>query len=268
MTDFYDEAVFSVPARIGAAPDLDDFTLGRVDLVSDVCHASAPRVTTLMMLADTVVGMRLEADLPDDWAYTTDFSLRLLSTPTSGLVTAHSKILRHGGRLMVEQVDYVDEADNPVALAHITFMRTPLRPGEKKFDIRAIRERMNSAARPPLGAPLATAAGISVDDASVGCVSLDPDGSVRRPGGFVQGSIVTLLGEVSATTLGEHHFGRPCRVVDFDARYLLGGRRGPLVASATWLADPAEGKVAIEVVDMGHQSQVIVACLATVETAG
>jgi acyl-coenzyme A thioesterase PaaI-like protein len=267
MTDFYDEAVYSVPARIGAAPDLDHPTVGRVELVPDVCHGSAPRVAALMMLADTVVGMRLEADLPDDWAYTTDFSVRLLSTPTSGVVTAHTKVLRHGSRLMTDQLDYVDEADNPVARALITFMRSPLRPGEKKFDIQAIRERMAGAERPPLGAPLAQAAGVTIDDPSVGRVSLDPDGSVRRPGGFVQGSMVTLLGEVSATTLGEHHFGRPCRVVDFDVRYLLGGRTGPLVATAAWLGEQSEGKMAIEIVDQGHGSQVIVACLATIETA-
>ena len=48
-------------------------------------------------------------------------------------------------------------------------------------------------------------------------------------------------------------------------RYLLGGRTGPLVATASWLGDPAGGRVVVETIDTGHGDVVTTTHLATVE---
>ena len=55
-------------------------------------------------------------------------------------------------------------------------------------------------------------AGIIITDAETGKVTMMPKEAVRRPGGFVQGAIMTLIGEVSAQTFAEAHYGTPCVV--------------------------------------------------------
>ena len=114
----------SVMARMGARPDLVAPSKGHVNVNKNLTSHGIIRIAPLMLLADTVVGMRLESFV-DDWTFTTDFSFRRAQAVRSEIIEATSTILRHGKRLMVEELEYVNENNIPVGHAQITFMRTP-----------------------------------------------------------------------------------------------------------------------------------------------
>lgn len=263
MDDPFDSTV-SIPARIGATWDLDDRQRGRLPITAEICRGGVPYASAVMMLADTIVGMRLERDVGDAWTFTTDYSLRrpLTRLPVGSELVATARPLRHGSRLMIEAVDHHVNGEAWAGHAQITFMRTPLREGDEKMDIEAIARRMAGGERTLLHMPLADAAGIEIT--APGVATLAPDESVRRPGGFVQGAIITLVGELAAISLAEEHLGQTCAVRDLDVRYLIGGRTGPVVATAAWLGDPAEGRISVETVDNGHGAAVTTTHLATV----
>ena len=63
---------------------------------------------------------------------------------------------------------------------------------------------------------------------------------------------MTLIGEVSAQTFAEAHYGTPCVVTSLDVRYLIGGRSGPLVTQAEWIGDPDSGTIKVDLRDEGH----------------
>ena len=241
----------SVMARMGARPDLGDASKGHVNVNQHLTSHGIIRIAPLMLLADTVVGMRLESFV-EDWTFTTDFSFRRAEIATSQHIEASSSILRHGKRLMIEELEYIDENDTSIGHAQITFMRTPLREGEVKPDIAKVRERMGSLELPPLDQPVEELAGIIISDAATGTVTMMPKEAVRRPGGFVQGAIMTLIGEVSAQTLAETHHDTPCVVTALDVRYLIGGRSGPLVTQAKWIGNPGSGMIKVDLLDEGH----------------
>lgn len=248
------DAHVSIPVLIGARPDLDDLTTGTLPVVPHITHGGSVLASALMMLADTVVGMRLEATYPE-WTFTTDFSLRITKPIAAGTVYAKAEPLRAGRSLVVEELTMVDHAGATVAHAEITFMRTPLRGDEVKLDIDELKRHMATQVLPELTAPIAEVAGIDVGDASAGVVRLHPHDGVRRPGGFVQGSIMTLLGEVSAQTLAAAHHGGTWRATGMDVRYLMGGRVGPLQTEAHWLGDPADGRIAVRARDHGSEGR-------------
>ena len=131
-------------------------------------------------------------------------------------------------------------------------MRTPLRNGEAKPDVVKVRERMGSLELPPLEQPVEDLAGITITDEATGGVNMVPKEAVRRPGGFVQGAIMTLIGELSAQVFAEEHLKTPCIVVGLDVRYLIGGRSGPLVTHAKWVGRPELGVIKVNLVDEGH----------------
>ncbi len=249
-------------SRIGARPDVDDPTRGSVLVTEHLSSNGIVRIAPLMMVADSVVGMGLEDQTPD-WTFTTDFSFRRGAVPgTPGQrIFGQAEVLRHGSRLLVEKMQFVDDHGNDAGYCEITFIRTPLRPGEQKPPMTGVRQRMATADFPPLDAPLADMAGIVVSDATAGRVVLEPHAAIRRPGGFVQGAIMTLVGEVAAQTLAEHHLG-PCVIADFDARYLMGGRDGPLTTAAHFIGPPENGTVRVTLTDDGHvkNGQPVVSC--------
>lgn len=263
MSEFNREFL-SVMARIGCRPDLEDPTRATLRVVPEICTNGRLRAAPLMLLADTVVGMWLETEY-EEWTFTTDYSVRLVPGPDPGeLVIARRRPLRHGRRLLVEEVDYLDTHENLLGHAVITFMRTPLRDGEVKPDIDVIRRRMGRGEAPTLTRTLVDEVGVEVVDRSRGEVRLDVRDELRRPGGFVQGAMMTLIGEVSAQLLGEHHHGRPCVVEDLDVRYLIGGRTGPLVGDAAWVGEPGRGTIRVEVRDTGRDDVITTTFLARV----
>jgi acyl-coenzyme A thioesterase PaaI-like protein len=257
----------SVLTRIGARPDADDETAGWIVSRDAIRHHGHVRPSTLMMLADVVVGMRLESAVPE-WTFTTDYSLRI-ATPTTVAeghpILARSHLLRAGRRLIVERVAYTDDAGAMLAEAQVTFMRVEQRVGDDpKPDIGDIRRRIAEAPEWPLEEPLPDAAGIRVVDAAAGVVELDITARIMRPGGIVQGSVMTLLGEVAATAMAEATSG-PCRITAIDVRYLLGGRTGPLVTRSWWLGPPAAGTIAVEVLDHGRGDAICTTFYVTLE---
>ena len=251
--DSYNSDFLTVMARMGARPDSESPNKGTLTIGTGLTSHGHVRVAPLMLLADMVVGMQLES-LIEDWTFTTDFSFRRGTTFEGNVVHAESRVLRHGKRMFIEEVNYFNEDGKEVGCSQITFLRTPLREGETKPDIRGIRKQMAMSEIPPLTESVDDVAGIAVQDASIGRVIVHPDESVRRPGGFVQGAIMTLIGEVSAQIFAEEHYQFPCIITGLDARYLIGGRTGPLTTSAKWVGDPRGRSIKVELFDEGHDA--------------
>ncbi|MED5265259.1 MAG: hypothetical protein VYA88_03845, partial [Actinomycetota bacterium] len=86
-----------------------------------------------------------------------------------------SRVLRHGKRMFIEEVNYFNEDGKEVGCSQITFLRTPLREGETKPDIRGIRKQMALSEIPPLTESVDFVAVIDVLDASTGLVIVHPD---------------------------------------------------------------------------------------------
>ena len=63
---------------------------------------------------------------------------------------------------------------------------------------------------------------------------------------------MTLIGEVSAQTFAEAHYGTPFVVTALYVRYLIGGRSGPLVTKAKWNGTPDSGMIKVDLIDEGH----------------
>ncbi len=271
MSEQFDGEFLSVMSRIGARPEVDDPTRGSVLVTDHLSSNGMVRVAPLMMVADSVVGMGLEDQTPD-WTFTTDFSFRrgAVSGAPGQRISGQAAVLRHGSRLLVESMQFVDEDGNDAGYCEITFIRTPLRAGEQKPSIAGVRQRLATADFPPLDAPLADMAGIVVADAATGRIVLEPHAAIRRPGGFVQGAIMTLAGEVAAQALAEHHLG-PSVITDFDARYLMGGRDGPLTTAAHFIGPPENRSIRVTLTDEGHlkHGKPVVSCtfLARVRSA-
>ena len=242
----------TVMARMGVRPDPIDPKKGSLKVSEGLESHGVIRVAPLMLLADMIVGMELESSVKD-WTFTTDFSFRRGFPSKGKIIEARSRILRHGKRIFIEELDYLDESGNSIGYAQITFLRTPLREGEMKPDISNIRMRMAKNEIPDLDQPIGDLSGIRVEDPSIGRAVLFPHDAVRRPGGFVQGAIMTLLGEISAQSFGENYFGEPCSVTALDARYMVGGRSGPLTTTAQWVTSPDQGFIRVSLVDEGHQ---------------
>ena len=250
--DPYSHSEFlTVMAQMGARPSSDDPTTGTLKISDGLESNGHVRVAPLMLLADMVVGMQLES-IVDDWTFTTDFSFRRGSSTNVKNIQAQSHVLRHGKKMFIEEVNFVDQDETSVGTSQITFLRTPLREGETKPDISGIRMRMSKSEIPPLREPVSDLAGITVKEPSIGEVVLHPNESVRRPGGFVQGAIMTLLGEISGQSFGEYHLGEPCIVTSLDARYLIGGRSGPLSTKSEWVGPQDQGNIKVSLFDLGH----------------
>ena len=133
--DSYNSDFLTVMARMGARPDSESPNKGTLTIGTGLTSHGHVRVAPLMLLADMVVGMQLES-LVEDWTFTTDFSFRRGTTFEGNVVHAESRVLRHGKRMFIEEVNYFNEDGNEVGCSQITFLRTPLREGEKKPDIR------------------------------------------------------------------------------------------------------------------------------------
>ena len=259
----FPKELLSVMARMGAKPNLEDHSKGQLKVSKELSSNGLIRIAPLMLLADIIVGMRLESFI-EDWTFTTDFSLRRTQLTPSKIIQAKSSILRHGKTLFIEELKYTNEKNIHIGNAQITFIRTPLRPGDIKPDVRQVRDHMARMQVPPLDQNIEKLAGIEIKDASTGFVSMIPQQSVQRPGGFVQGAIMTLIGEMSAQTFAEYHLKKPCVVSGIDVRYLIGGRTGPLTTKANWIGPLDRGSIQVTLFDEGHD---VISCtfLAQVE---
>ena len=262
----FDESVMS---QIGSGLRSIESMEGQLHVTQELCAAGTVRPSVLMFQADMVVGVPLEVAYPE-WTYTTDFSIRMAGTPVppGTMVEARGRPLRLGSKLLVHEVDYRIETGEQVARVEITFIRQPLRDGEGKEQISHILERLVASRPTTLATPLAEAVGIRVVDPTEGHVELNVGDHIRRSGGFVQGAMMSLLGEVSAQALGEAHLGCPAIVTDLDIRYLIGGRTGPLVAEAAWIGEPGQSAISVKIVDRGHDDVVTTTFLARVMGAG
>ncbi|NNE73710.1 MAG: hypothetical protein HKN26_08615 [Acidimicrobiales bacterium] len=243
-------------SSIGARPDAGrDPHRGRLHLSAPICEHSLVKASALMLLADMTSGIAADLDDPEHWHFTTDCSLRLNAVAPTGHVEAELRPLRRGRTTWVDEVDFFDGAGTNLGLCQIGFSVSPLLPdGPPKPDTSFVVEQLFQMDFSPLAAPLAPAAGIEVLDAAGGVLRLEIRDELRQPAGFLQGAIVTLLGEQAAIVRAETD-GRPHVVVDMDMRFLVGAMVGPMQTTARPVGAPgADGgrAMAVELVDVGR----------------
>lgn len=177
---------------------------------------------------------------------TTSFSFRRtdLSVTDGDVVTAASTHLFEGRSRVVDSVAFTGGAGHAVGHGQISFaVRSGTGHPDDRPDERA-SGRFLARRSAPITTPLAAAAGITTVDAAGGHVHLSPGPPVMRNGHMVQGSFVTLMGEMAALAMAGHVLDRPAVVTALDARYLR-PVRGPAATSGRWLGAPGVADVEI-----------------------
>ncbi|MCB0993868.1 MAG: hypothetical protein KDB21_02170 [Acidimicrobiales bacterium] len=241
----------SIPTRMGVRIDpFGEPGHARIDVFPEICHRGQIRPSALMLMVDMVAGLLDDVDDPEAWHFTTDFSMRTVPVPLPARVEADVTRLRLGSTMSVTETRIVDQDGRLVAHSHIGFARKVLRPGDPpKPSLKNLRDRV---VPPDIDTPLVEATGIRVVDAATGHITVELTDDLRQPAGMMQGAMVSLMGEVAAETLADHDLGSPHVVADLDIRYLVGGRDGPMTATASWIGDPSTGWLDVRLFDEGR----------------
>ena len=160
---------------------------------------------------------------------------------------------------MSTEVRLLDDAGSTVAFGYAGFNRQTRRPGDNpKPDIDAASRRLRSIV--PLDQPLADAAGVRVLDAATGATHTELVETLRNPAGALQGAMVSIVGEVAAEALLEHHGFTAHVITDIDIRYLAMGRVGPIGSRAWFIGDAGDESpppIAVELYDRGQDDRLI-----------
>lgn len=224
------------------------------------------RISVWVLMADISGGWQAEHTAGTDWTFTTDLSVRAPELRVPGRVVGTSSTLRAGKGNVAAEVLMHDETGALFAYSQVGFIRMPRRPHDPPKPDMASSAK-NWGDREQLTVLLAEAAGARTIDASIGHVAVDLEDALKNPAGAMQGAMVSLVGELSAEALAEHHLGVPHVVTDIDVRYLAMGRVGPIEARAAFVGPPAHGTVRVELRDRGNDDRVTAAILARVTPA-
>jgi len=225
--------------RIGVRLDPARDDTATLPMSPAVVRAGSVLVAALMLAADIASGIRLH-EPGVARVLTTSFSLRRPRTETVGPITAVSTRLFSEGNRFVDRLRFENDSGDVVATGRISFV---VRRGDEPP--RDARSRYLTEWAQPIQQPLIDAAGMQVADPATGRVTLQSANELKRDGGILQGSFVTLLGEASALALAEHHYKVPAIVESLDVEFLAGVSHA-VITEARWFA--AAGESDIEVV--------------------
>lgn len=205
------------------------------------------RRSVLALLVDMAAGWACEANVGEDWVFTSDLSVRapLLATVPTRVFTSGT-MLRSGRTSAAADVFLRDEHGAEVGYGIGGFVRQGRRPGDNPkpstdgFDLRA-------AAVAPIDGPLHDVAGVAVTDAAHGVVEVALTDALRNPAGVMQGAMVAMVAEAAAEALLEHQSGVPHVVTDLDVRYLRKAAVGPVRSRAWTIGTPGTDGAAVRV---------------------
>ena len=203
----------------------------------------------LSFLVDAVAGIVIDDDM-DQWALTSDMSVRMRPLPAPKRIDASGTIVRSGRRSVTSTAELTNDRGEPVAVGTIGFVKVPRResdppkPHMSPEGAAALFSGVGALAR-----PLREEAGIEVIDASKGEVRMEVTPKLRNPAGTLQGAMVALLAEAAAEDFVAARSDSPFVVTDLDLRYLAQAQVGPVRTRCRWLGSGPDAPIQVELVD-------------------
>ncbi len=256
LQELTDRMLESPITRLGITADpLADEPNGVIVPYPNVCRHGLLRATVHVMMVDMLAGFIAEKFSDSDWVFTADLSSWCPPRPAPARIDAKAALLRRGRNLVTAEVTMTDGSGASFGYGQASYIRVARRHGDPPRPHLTPERRITQ--RAPLKLPLEEAIGIEVVDASAGRVSVVLRDDLRNPAGAMQGAMVASVGERAAEVLAEHVLGRPCVVTHADVRYLAMGRTGPVVSSAAFIGDPANGSIHVELYDTGESNRLM-----------
>ncbi len=239
-----------LPARLGVGGRITaDGLVLELTPSPHVLRHGIVRASVLAYLVDAVAGIPLDLD-SDDWTFTTDLSIRTVSTAAPTCVVATNHLVRDGHRSATSRVALTTGDGSPFGTGVIGFARTRRRdddPAKHGFSEAQLVDLFDPVAR--LDRPLRDEAGIRVVDDQQGIVEIDITPDVCNPAGTLQGAMVALVAEAAAEDLVGAQTDSDVVVTDLDLRYLARTGAGPVRTRARMLRGDSQSGVEVELVD-------------------
>jgi uncharacterized protein (TIGR00369 family) len=234
------------------------------EMCTDLGHA---RVGALATLVDVIGGGLAASAAAPGWIATADLTLHLVRAARPGsVVEARANVLRAGRTTVVIEVALVDEHEQDVGIATMSFAVLPRR--DTNPEISSIRQPASTMARPEskLAGPLLDQLGIQVRDATRGEIDVPVLEWSLNSMGAMQGGVVATVAEVAAETALRAATNEPLVVTDLYVTYLGFGKVGPVRSIVDVLAAAGgHGSARVELVDTGaeHRRMTVVHAVAT-----
>ena len=249
MTDFFPDGIH-IAGRLGVTARFTDGELIlELEPRPEVVHHGMVRISVLSFLVDAAAGIVVD-DVMDEWALTSDMSVRMRPRPAPTRVDASATIVRRGRRSTTSTVELTTDEGEPVAVGAVGFVKIARRqsdPPKPNMSPEAAASIFTSAGT--LARPLREEAGIQVVDGSIGEVLMEVTPVLRNPAGTLQGAMVALLAEAATEDFVSTRFDAPAVVTDLDLRYLAQAQVGPLRTRCRALGTGPDAPVQVELFD-------------------
>ncbi|MEL7156030.1 MAG: PaaI family thioesterase [Actinomycetota bacterium] len=240
-------------------------TEGLMPALPDLCEEGGGiRLGAICLLADYAAGVTALASVQPDWPVTHDLAVHLVApAPPEGELEATCEVVRAGRNSVISETSVRSPVAGEVARVFVTFTRLPRRPDTPTARPGGLtnlaEDRSIERPRVPLdeavGFRLATAAD---GDHGQSVVAFDHSPFIVNSLGAIQGGVVALALERSASWAGEQSLGRPCRTTDLHLHYLALGRTGPFEARAELLrVDDTVVTSRVGLVDTGDDDRLL-----------
>lgn len=174
-------------------------------------------------------------------------------------------ILRNGARSAICEMPLTVNGEE-WGSSLISFAKVARREGDPvkpPFDAHAAVTRMPTE---PLKETLRVAAGFVSRDRSQGVVASELRTELLNPAGAMQGAVVAGLVEAAAEDLADEQLGgdRPYVVTEMELRFLAQNRQSPIVSSARFVGNPADGLMRVDLFDNDGKGKLTAAAVVRV----
>jgi len=227
-------------------------------VVEEVCtDTGRARAGALATLVDVIGGGLAATAAAPGWIATADLTLSVVRCARPGsVVEARAQVLRAGRTTVVIEVALVDDREEDVGIATMSFAVLPRRDSNPEVD--RMRDSPSTMAMPHsrLARPLLDELGVEVRDAARGVVDVPVIDWSRNSMGAMQGGVVATVADVAAEAALRSATGEPVVVTELYVTYLGFGRIGPVRSTVDILAAAAaRGTARVELVDAGAENR-------------
>ena len=243
-------------------------TEGLMPALPDLCDdGGGIRLGAISLLADFAAGTSAISSVSPDWPVTHDMALHLTRpAPPEGELEAVCTVTRAGKNSVTSETSVTSPVVGEVARAYVTFTRLARRqdtPNESRLTRINLAESLHVERS---RVPLDEAVGFRLEP---GYVEFDHSPFIVNSLGAIQGGVIALALERSASWAAEQHFGRPCRTTDLHLHYLSLGKTGPFQARAEVLRTSSEVVVSrISLHDTGNDDKLLALGVGTADVIG
>ncbi len=207
-------------------------------VVPEICtDRGSAHAGALATLVDVIGGGLAASAAAPGWIATADLTLHIVRGARPGsVVEARADVVRAGRTTVVIEVALLDEQEQHLGLATMSFAVLPRR--DTNPEITSIRQSSSTMALPEsrLTRPLLEELGVEIVDAAAGVIAVPVDDWCRNSMGAMQGGVVATVAEVAAENALRAATGEPLVVTDLSVTYLGFGRVGPIQSIVDVLA--------------------------------